>query len=328
MVTTEHTSEWFNAPAGTLLFGIALVQARARRAGMRLHRRRPARRAARSGSTSSRTRPTSIASSRASTSPAPCIASPAMQPFVGPEQFPGPDVTGDAPAGLIRDHRRRTRHASGTCRMGPDAATSVVDQTGRVHGLDGLWVIDASIIPALPSVPTNSTTMMLAERCASWLRRDAHAGPGSLVSPRPGAPADALGPEIASWLTSAAGGAVTHAEPATARRQAWLVDVADADGGVTPLFRRGRRRRRPGQRAGGAVAGVPGRRGPAAHGLPGARVAGGRPGRRATLYVREPGRWQLHEEPTPPRQGRCDQYVDLLAELHRLDPRRSGSTTC
>jgi choline dehydrogenase len=46
----------------------------------------------------------------------------------------------------------------------------VVDQTGRVHGLEGLWVIDASIMPHLPSVPTNATTMMLAERCVAWMR--------------------------------------------------------------------------------------------------------------------------------------------------------------
>jgi choline dehydrogenase len=39
-----------------------------------------------------------------------------------------------------------------------------------VHGFDNLWVIDASIMPALPSVPTNTTTMMLAERCVAWLR--------------------------------------------------------------------------------------------------------------------------------------------------------------
>jgi choline dehydrogenase len=56
--------------------------------------------------------------------------------------------------------------------MGTDAATSVVDQTGRVHGVGHLWVIDASIMPALPSVPTNTTTMMLAERCAEWMRAD------------------------------------------------------------------------------------------------------------------------------------------------------------
>jgi choline dehydrogenase len=39
-----------------------------------------------------------------------------------------------------------------------------------VHGLDRLWVIDASIMPELPSVPTNATTMMLAERCVAWMR--------------------------------------------------------------------------------------------------------------------------------------------------------------
>jgi choline dehydrogenase len=54
--------------------------------------------------------------------------------------------------------------------MGRHPDTSVVDQTGRVHGVDNVWTIDASIMPALPSVPTNLATMMLAERCAAWLR--------------------------------------------------------------------------------------------------------------------------------------------------------------
>ena len=52
--------------------------------------------------------------------------------------------------------------------MGSHPDTSVVGQTGRVHGFENLWVIDASIMPALPTVPTNTTTMMLAERCAAW----------------------------------------------------------------------------------------------------------------------------------------------------------------
>jgi choline dehydrogenase len=86
------------------------------------------------------------------------------------ETFPGPGVDGDELADLIRTTTPAYAHATGTCRMGPDPATSVVDQTGRVHGVAGLAVVDASIMPALPAVPTNSTTMALAERCAAWLR--------------------------------------------------------------------------------------------------------------------------------------------------------------
>ena len=62
-------------------------------------------------------------------------------------------------------------HAVGTCRMGragdPDA---VVDPRGEVHGLDGVSVIDASIMPVIPAANTNVPTIMVAERCAAWLR--------------------------------------------------------------------------------------------------------------------------------------------------------------
>jgi choline dehydrogenase len=99
------------------------------------------------------------------------IAAPALAPFVGHEIFPGPAMHDDAAlAAVIRATPTSYAHATGTCRMGAHADTSVVDQTGRVHGFGNLWVIDASIMPALPSVPTNATTMMLAERCVSWLR--------------------------------------------------------------------------------------------------------------------------------------------------------------
>jgi 5-(hydroxymethyl)furfural/furfural oxidase len=54
--------------------------------------------------------------------------------------------------------------------MGRSSADAVVDQRGKVFGIDGAYVIDASIMPVLPCVPTNATTMMLAERAALWLR--------------------------------------------------------------------------------------------------------------------------------------------------------------
>jgi choline dehydrogenase len=98
------------------------------------------------------------------------IATAALAPFVGAELFPGPSMQDDdALASAIRATPTSYAHATGTCRMGPSAKTSVVDQAGRVHGFDNLWVIDASIMPVLPSVPTNTTTMMLAERCVAWL---------------------------------------------------------------------------------------------------------------------------------------------------------------
>jgi choline dehydrogenase len=59
---------------------------------------------------------------------------------------------------------------SGTARMGPAAdAAAVVDQRCRVHGLEGLRAVDASVMPSIPSAPTNLTCVMLAERVAGWM---------------------------------------------------------------------------------------------------------------------------------------------------------------
>jgi choline dehydrogenase len=59
-------------------------------------------------------------------------------------------------------------HPVGTCAMGPSPeAGAVVDEAGRVHGVEGLYVIDASIMPDIPSANTNVPTIMIAERLAS-----------------------------------------------------------------------------------------------------------------------------------------------------------------
>lgn len=64
-----------------------------------------------------------------------------------------------------------TWHATGTARMGPAAdRLAVVDQRCRVHGISGLRVADASVMPCISSAPTNLTCMMLAERVAAWAR--------------------------------------------------------------------------------------------------------------------------------------------------------------
>ena len=61
-------------------------------------------------------------------------------------------------------------HVSGTCKMGPASdPMAVVDQRGRVHGLDGLLVADASIMPDCIRANTNATTMVIAERIADFL---------------------------------------------------------------------------------------------------------------------------------------------------------------
>jgi choline dehydrogenase len=63
-------------------------------------------------------------------------------------------------------------HSSGTCKMGPASdAMAVVDQYCRVHGLEGLRVVDASVMPDVIRANTNATTIMIAERVADWVRQ-------------------------------------------------------------------------------------------------------------------------------------------------------------
>jgi choline dehydrogenase-like flavoprotein len=62
-------------------------------------------------------------------------------------------------------------HACGTCRMGLSAdVTTVVDDELRVHGVDGLRVVDASIMPRIPRAPTNLTVIAIAEGAAEIIR--------------------------------------------------------------------------------------------------------------------------------------------------------------
>jgi choline dehydrogenase len=61
-------------------------------------------------------------------------------------------------------------HPVGTARMGPAAdPMAVVDERLRVHGVDGLHVVDASVMPVMPRAPTNLTCVMIAERAAEWM---------------------------------------------------------------------------------------------------------------------------------------------------------------
>jgi choline dehydrogenase len=166
MVTTEATSEWFTAEPGTLLFGIGLVKPHSV-GRMRLDTADPE--AAPRIWLNFYDAPEDLDRIMYGTAVARAIlGTDALAPFAGEELFPGPMREAELEA-IARSSTPAYAHAVGTCRMGAGPDDSVVDQTGRVHGLDHLWVIDASIMPHIPSVPTNSTTMMLAERCVAWM---------------------------------------------------------------------------------------------------------------------------------------------------------------
>ena len=95
---------------------------------------------------------------------------PAFRNFIDAEITPGVDCTTDTQLDhFIRRTLRSTKHPCGTCKMGTDNK-SVVDGEGRVHGIENLRVIDASIIPSITSGNINAPTMMLAEKIADAIR--------------------------------------------------------------------------------------------------------------------------------------------------------------
>jgi choline dehydrogenase len=88
----------------------------------------------------------------------------------GEELAPGVKVRSDADIeSFVRRTSSTTWHPAGTCKMGNDE-TAVVDSCLRVHGIDGLRVADASIMPRIVSGNTNAPTIMIAEKAADLIR--------------------------------------------------------------------------------------------------------------------------------------------------------------
>jgi choline dehydrogenase len=95
-----------------------------------------------------------------------------LRGMLGDELMPGVGANDDdALAAAVRAGCEIYHHPVGTCRMGAaDDPDAVVDVRGAVHGVRGLFVIDASIMPSIPAANTNVPTIMVAERCSAWLR--------------------------------------------------------------------------------------------------------------------------------------------------------------
>jgi 4-pyridoxate dehydrogenase len=95
-----------------------------------------------------------------------------MQPFIAREFFPGSDKSSDA---AIDEHIKKTsitvHHPLGTCKMGADSdPTAVVDTALKVRGIDALRVVDASVLPDMPTGNINAAVIMAAEKAADLIK--------------------------------------------------------------------------------------------------------------------------------------------------------------
>jgi choline dehydrogenase len=100
------------------------------------------------------------------------LGTPQLARFVDAETFPGAAVrTDDEILHWARQYGGTVWHLIGTCRMGPasDKSTVVSDRL-QVHGLENLRVIDASVMPSMPSANTYSSTMVIAEKGSDMIR--------------------------------------------------------------------------------------------------------------------------------------------------------------
>jgi choline dehydrogenase len=103
------------------------------------------------------------------------VNAPALKPLIAEEHEPGIQYQSDEE--LLEYARNRATtiyHPTGTCKMGPaDDEMNVVDERLRVYGLEGLRVVDCSIIPEIVSGNTNAPAIMIAEKAADMMKQDA-----------------------------------------------------------------------------------------------------------------------------------------------------------
>ncbi|EIU7557966.1 choline dehydrogenase [Providencia rettgeri] len=101
------------------------------------------------------------------------MAQPALDPYRGAEISPGKQVNTDEELdAFVRERAETAFHPCGTCKMGNDEM-AVVNGAGQVHGIEGLRVIDASIMPLIITGNLNATTIMIAEKIADKIRNRA-----------------------------------------------------------------------------------------------------------------------------------------------------------
>jgi choline dehydrogenase len=106
------------------------------------------------------------------------IAQKAFDPYRGDELDPGPDVKTDAQLDeYVRRNCHTQYHPVGSCKMGIDPM-AVVNPELKVHGLSGLRVVDASVMPVMVSANTNAATIMIAEKASDMILTDR----GSVIS--------------------------------------------------------------------------------------------------------------------------------------------------
>ncbi len=100
------------------------------------------------------------------------LRTPPLEPFLGREIAPGSHVRSDAELdSFIRATADTVYHPLGTCRMGPaNDGMAVVDPELRVRGVDGLRVVDASVMPDLVGGNINAPVIMIAEKAADMIR--------------------------------------------------------------------------------------------------------------------------------------------------------------
>jgi choline dehydrogenase len=117
------------------------------------------------------------------------LHTPELAHYFDGDRLPGPQVQSDDEfLDYARQYGSTSYHLIGTARMGPTTdPTAVVDDQLRVHGMQGLRVADASIMPSMPSANTYATTMMIAEKASAMILADA----GSRRRP----------PAVACWVS-------------------------------------------------------------------------------------------------------------------------------